>query len=110
MSQNVAIDESVNSAGNKINPIKSPNLLRRLVLGPTAREYLLEPESYPFSPNDLLFLPFPPPAPGTTIVAAIFANGTVRVVQANQNVTEEKDQIVGRTEYLKGVRVEILNW
>ena len=51
---------------NKSNQISNPSQSSCSLTekGPAAREYVLEPESYPFSSNDLLFLPFPPPAPG----------------------------------------------
>ena len=38
----------------------SPSSCSLTEKGPTAREYVLEPESYPFSSNDRLLLPFPP--------------------------------------------------
>ena len=64
MSQNVKYINQFKKSNQIRKQIKSfkpsPSSCSLTEKGPTAREYVLEPESYPFSSNDRLLLPFPP--------------------------------------------------
>lgn len=105
MSQNVKF--TMSGTWKQIKSFKpSPSSCSLTEKGPTAREYVLEPESYPFSSNDRLLLPLPPAGGMVQLLQRSSQMEPFPLLRQTMTSQKKKTRLLGELSIRKALRTK----